>query len=39
VKLGVNTVIIVNTQTKITEKLTKKDVVVVWGGTWDIGRN
>jgi len=38
VKLGANTEIIVNISTKITGKLTKKDVVV-WGGTWDIGRN
>jgi hypothetical protein len=39
VKPGTNTEIIVNTSTKITGKLTKKDVVVVWGGTRDIGRN
>jgi hypothetical protein len=39
VKPGPNTEIIVNTSTKIIEKLTKKDVIVVWGGTQDIGRN
>jgi hypothetical protein len=39
VKLGANTEIIVNTSTKIIEKLTKKDVVVVLAGTQDIGRN
>jgi hypothetical protein len=41
VKPGANIIIeiIVNISTKITGKLTKKDVVVVWGGTWDIGRN
>jgi len=39
VKLGANTKIIVNTSTKITSKLTKKDIVVVWGGTRDVGRN
>ena len=39
VKLGAHTEIIVNTSTKIMRKLTKKDVVVVWGGTRDVGRN
>jgi len=39
VKPGVNTEIIVNTSPKITRKLTKKDVVVVLGGTRDVGRN
>jgi len=39
VKPGANTEIIVNTSTKITRKLTKKDVVVVWRGTRDVGRN
>jgi hypothetical protein len=39
VKPGANTEIIVNTSTKITGKLTKNDVVVVWGGTRDVGRN
>jgi len=38
-KPGANTEIIVNTSPKITRKLTKKDVVVVWGGTRDVGRN
>jgi hypothetical protein len=39
VKPGANTGIIVHTSTKIIEKLTKKDVVVVSGGTRDVGRN
>jgi len=39
VKPGANTEIIVNTSTKITRKLTKNYVVVVWGGTRDVGRN
>ena len=39
VKLGANTEIIVNTSPNITRKLTKRDVVVVWGGTRDVGRN
>jgi hypothetical protein len=39
VKPGANTEITVNTSTKITGKLTKKDIVVVWGGTQDAGRN
>jgi len=39
VKLGANMEIIVNTSHEITKKLTKKDVVVVWGGTRDVGRN
>jgi hypothetical protein len=33
VKLGAKAEIMVNTSTKIIEKLTKKDVVAVWGGT------
>jgi hypothetical protein len=36
---GTNTEIRVNTSTKIIEKLTKKDVVVVSGGRRDVGRN
>ena len=39
VKPGANMEIIVNTSPKITRKLTKKDNVVVWGGTRDVGRN
>jgi len=39
VKQGANTEVIVNTSTKNIGKLTKKDVVVVWGGTRDVGRN
>ena len=39
VKPGANTEIIVNTSTKITSKLTKKDIVAVWGGTQDVRRN
>jgi hypothetical protein len=39
VKPGADSEIAVNTSTKITGKLTKKDVVVVWGGTRDVGRN
>jgi hypothetical protein len=39
VKPGADSEIIVNTSTKITGKLTKKDIVVVWGGTRDVGRN
>jgi hypothetical protein len=39
VKPGANIEIIVNTSTKIIEKLTKKDNVVVWGGTRDVGSN
>ena len=39
VKPGANTEVIVNTSTKNIGKLTKKDVVIVWGGTWDVGRN
>jgi RNase H-fold protein (predicted Holliday junction resolvase) len=38
-KPGANTKSVVNTSTKLTGKLTKKDTVVVWGGTQDIGRN
>ena len=30
---------IVNTSPETTGKLTKKDVIIVWGGTRDIGRN
>jgi len=37
VKPGANTEI--NTLPNITRKLTKKDVVMVWGGTRDVGRN
>ena len=36
---GANTEIIVNISTKITKKLIKQDVVVVWGDTRDVGRN
>jgi RNase H-fold protein (predicted Holliday junction resolvase) len=36
---GANSQMIVNTSTKIMGKLTKKDLVVVWGGTRDVGRN
>jgi hypothetical protein len=39
VKLGADTDIILNTSTKSTGKLTKKDVVVVWGATRKVGRN
>ena len=39
VKPGGNSQMIVNTSTKTMGKLTKKDVVVVWGGTRDVGRN
>jgi len=39
VKPGANTEIIVNTSPKITRTFTNKDVVVVWGGTLDVGRN
>ena len=39
VKPGANIEAIVNTSTKNIEKLTKKDIVVVWGGTRDIGKN
>jgi hypothetical protein len=39
VKPGADLEIILNTSTKITEKLTKEDIVVVWGGTRDVGRN
>jgi len=39
VKPGANTEVIVNTSTKNIGKLTKKDVVVVWGGTRDVRRN
>jgi len=39
VKPEANTEIIVNTSPKITRTLTKKDVVFVWGGTRDVGRN
>ena len=38
VKPGANTET-VNTSTKSIGKLTKKDVVVVWGGTRDVGKN
>jgi hypothetical protein len=38
VKPGSNAEIIVNASAKIIEKLTKKDVVVVWGSTRDVGR-
>jgi hypothetical protein len=30
---------VINTATKDTEKLTNKGVVVVWGGTKDVGKN
>ena len=39
VKPGANAQMIVNTSTKTMGKLTKKDVVVVWGGTRDVGKN
>ena len=39
VKPGANIDTIVNTSTKDIEKLTKKDIVVVWGGTRDVGEN
>jgi len=39
VKPGAVSETLVNTANKITEKITKKDVVVVWGGTRDVGRN
>ena len=39
VKLGANTEVIVNTSPNIIRKFTKKGVVVVWGGTRDVGRN
>ena len=38
-KPGANSQTIVITSTKTTGKLTKKDIVVVWGGTRDVGRN
>lgn len=39
VKPGANLKSIVNAPTKTIAKLTKKDVLVVWGGTRDVGRN
>jgi len=39
VKPGANSQMIVNTSTKTMGKLTEKDVVVVWGGTRDVGKN
>ena len=39
VKPEANTEKIVNTSPNMTRKLTKKDVVAVWGGTCDVGRN
>jgi predicted phosphodiesterase len=39
VKPGANIEVIVNTSTKNIGKLTKKDIVVVWGGTRDVGKN
>ena len=39
VKPRADSEVIVNTSNKITGKLTKKDFVVVWGGTRDVGRN
>jgi hypothetical protein len=39
VKLGANMEVIVNTSPNIIRKFTKKGVVVVWGGTRDVGRN
>jgi hypothetical protein len=39
VKPGANLEGIVTSTTNTTTKLTKKDVIVIWGGTWDIGRN
>jgi len=39
VKPGAVSETIVSTANKITEKLAKKDVVMVWGGTRDVGRN
>jgi hypothetical protein len=39
VKPGANMEVIVNTSTKNIGNLTKKDMVVVWGGSQDVGRN
>ena len=39
VKPAANLQTIVNTSPKTMGKLTKKDVVVLWGGTRDVGRN
>lgn len=39
VKPGANLQTIVNVSTEVMRKLTKKDVVVVWGGTRDVARN
>jgi hypothetical protein len=39
VKPGANLQTIVNAPTKTIAKLTNKDVLVVWGGTRDVGRN
>ena len=39
VKPGATLQNIVNTSPETTGKLTKKDVIIVWGGTRDIGRN
>ena len=39
VKPGANIEVIVNTLTKTIEKLTKKEIVVVWGGTRDVGKS
>jgi hypothetical protein len=39
VKPGANLQTIANTSNKTKEKLKKKDFVVVWGGTRDVGRN
>jgi len=39
VKPGANLQMIVNSSTETIQKLTKKDVVVVWGGIQDAGRN
>ena len=39
VKPGANLQTIVNAPTKTIAKLTKQDVLVVWGGTRDVGRN
>jgi hypothetical protein len=39
VKPSSNLAAVINTAKKDTEELTKNDVVVVWGGTKDVGKN
>lgn len=39
VKPGANIEVIVNTSTKTIRNFTKKDIVVVWGGSRDVGKN